>query len=339
MRKLIFALFALVSSLYIAVATPTVVAVVNGYKITSDFLNMMADMNRILMGIHSLDEKFFTVLTSTQEGLAFLQRYREAVLSELIDQLLIQQLAEKEGVSPSESEVEKAVEKDINDALKNLKMKKTDFEKYLSTVGMNMNSLEERLAWMYKTSKSLENLKEKVTKDATVSEAEIKSYYDKIKTKSKVHLYAIFLGSESDAEKAMKRIENGEAFTEVASDMSIEKTSAAKGGDLGFLDVRVVESIFGKDYASRIEKASEGAILGPYKMGRSWVIFMVKEKKREVLKYEDVKKEIEKKLLEEKREEIWNKWWKRNFEAFKKNSDIKVLLGGSVNGTDNRQGS
>ncbi len=336
MKKLVFLLFVVISTLYIAAATPTVVAVVNGYKITSDFLNTMADMDRILMGIHSLDEKFFTVLTSTQEGLAFLQRYREAVLSELVDQLLIQQLAEKEGVAPSASEVEEAVEKDINDALKNLKMKREDFEKYLSSAGMDMNSLKERLAWMYRTSKSLENLKEKVTRNATVSEDEIKSYYGKIKTKSKVHLYAIFLKSKSDAEKAMKRIENGEAFTEVASDMSIEKTSAAKGGDLGFLDVRVVESIFGKDYATRIEKASEGAILGPYKMGRSWVIFMVKEKKKETLKYEDVKKEIEKKLLEEKKEEIWNKWWKKNFEAFKKSSDIKILLGGSVNETDNR---
>ncbi len=179
MKKLSFILATIVASIYIASATPTVVAVVNGYEITSDFLDTMADIDRILIGIHSLDAKFFTVLTSTQEGLAFLQRYRLAVLNDLIDQLLIQQLAEKEGVSPSASEVVSAVEKDIDNALKNLKMNREDFEKYLSSIGMNIEELKERLKWMYKTNKSLENLKEKVTKDATVSEDEIRNYYEK----------------------------------------------------------------------------------------------------------------------------------------------------------------
>ncbi len=339
MKKLSFILATIVASIYIASATPTVVAVVNGYEITSDFLNTMADIDRILIGIHSLDAKFFTVLTSTQEGLAFLQRYRLAVLNDLIDQLLIQQLAEKEGVSPSASEVESAVEKDIDDALKNLKMNREDFEKYLSSIGMSIEELKERLKWMYKTNKSLENLKEKVTKDATVSEDEIRNFYEKIKTTDKVHLYAIFLGSESDAEKAMNRIENGEDFTKVASEMSLEKTSASKGGDLGLLDINVIKRVFGDDYANRISKAPEGAILGPYKIGNSWVIFMIKEKKKETLKYEEVKKDIERKLLAEKKEKIWNEWWKKHFEEFKKKSDIKILLGGSENESDNRQGS
>ncbi len=329
MRKMAFMVILLGAALAIAEASSTVVAVVNGYEITSDFLNTMADMDRILMGIQSLDEKFFTVLTSTQEGLAFLQKYRSTVLSDLIDQLLIQQLAEKEGVSPSASEVEKNVEEEIKNALKKLGTSEENFGKYLSSVGMSMSGLRERLKWVYRTSKSLENLKEKITADATVSEEEIKSYYEKIKQSNKVHLYAIFLGSEEDAKKAMNRLENGEDFTEVASEMSLEKTSASKGGDLGFLDMKVVESVFGKEYASRIGKAPEGAILGPYNMGRSWVIFMVKEKRTDILKYEDVRKKIEEKLLEQKKEEIWNSWWKKHFNEFKKSSEIKLFLGGS----------
>ena len=328
MKKTFLVIALLIFGILIAESTPTIVAVVNGERITSDFLNIMADLNRILIGIHDLDQKFYTALTTTPEGLAFLQRYRRMILDELIDQLLIQQLAEREGVKPDEKEIKERVEKDIEEALKKIGMSEEDFKKYLETVGMDLESLKKKLEWMYRTDESLKNLKEKVTKDATVSEDEIRSYYEKIKERRKAHLFAIFTASEEEAKEALKRIENGESFEEVASSVSLETTSAASGGDLGFLDEEAVRQVFGEDIAKRIFSASEGAILGPYKSGKIWVIFKVEKIVVERLDYDEVKKDIEKELLEKKKEEIWNRWWKENFEEFKKSSEIEIKLGG-----------
>ncbi len=328
MKRTFLTIVLLILGILFAESTPTVVAIVNGERITSDFLNIMADLNRILIGIHDLDQKFYTALTTTPEGLAFLQKYRRIILDELVDQLLIQQLAEREGVKPDEKEIKKRVQKDIEEALKKIGMSEEDFQKYLSTVGMDLKSLKKKLEWMYRTDESLKNLKEKITKNATVSEDEIRAYFDKIKERKKVHLYAIFTASEEEAKEALKRIESGESFEEVASSVSLETTSAASGGDLGFLDEEAVKEVFGEDIAKRIFGASEGAILGPYKSGKIWVIFRVGKIVVENLDYEKVKKDIEKLLLEKKKEEIWNRWWKKNFEAFKKNSQIEIKLGG-----------
>ena len=32
------------------------------------------------------------------------------------------------------------------------------------------------------------------------------------------------------------------------------------------------------------------------------------------------------KLLEKKKEEIWNKWWNTEFKKFKESSEIKILM-------------
>ena len=328
MKKYLMVILTLAALIALAESTPTVVAIVNGYEITSDFLNVMADLNRILLGIHDLDRRFFDALTNTKEGLVFLQRYRLVVLNDLIDQLLTQQLAEREGVAPKGEDVKKAVERDLKEAVERLGMKMDDFERYLGKIGMSIEELREKLEWMYRTNMSLENLKEKITKDATVSEEEIRAEYERIKEKVQVHTLVMFLDSEEKAKEAMEKLSEGIPFTEVASEMSIQLGSISKNGDLGWMDEDAISAVFGEDYAKRIFKASKGAILGPYEMGKVWVIFMVADKKVERLDYEKVKGEIERRLLEEKREKIWNEWWKKNFEEFKKESEIKILIGG-----------
>jgi foldase protein PrsA len=66
-----------------------VVAEVNGRQVTQEELDREANLNRLLLQLQSLDERFYQVLTSTPEGLALLQRYKREVLNNLIDQILI----------------------------------------------------------------------------------------------------------------------------------------------------------------------------------------------------------------------------------------------------------
>ncbi len=309
------------------------VAVVNGQVITSDFLNIMADLKRILTSIYTIDEKFFNVLTGTPEGIEFLQRYRLEVLNELIDQLLTQQIAKEEGVYPSEDEVKRHVEDQIEKALSKIGVKREDFEKYLATFGMTLDDLREKFAWVYTTNACLDALKEKATRNVKIYESEIEDYYEEnyLSQKGKIEkeIFVIVTESKDDAKSAMNSILSGKSFEDVASEMSIDRETAKQGGKVDILDKEKIFYLFGDEVGQKVWKASEGAILGPYKVGVKWVLIKIgKVTEKKIPGLSEVKDDIEKILLEKKKEEVWKKWWEARFNTYKKRSKIEILIGG-----------
>ncbi len=315
------------------VSTENAAAVVNGYVITKDFLDVMSDLKRILIGIHGLDEKFFSVLTGTDEGLIFLLRYKLEILNDLIDQLLIQQLADREGVLPSDEEVRRYVESEISKMLSDMKITEKDFDEFLKQTGTSLKAMKIKLMWVYKTKKALEGLMSKVTSDVKVTEDEVRSYYEShkedFKTPPAVKLLVIVLKSQDDAHKALERLMNGEEFSSVASDMSVDEGTKSKGGELGWVVQGSKEANEKLDgYQDKIFMAPKGAILGPYKIGSEWYIFRVIDKREgSYPAFEDVKDTIKEKLLQEKKERIWREWYKTNMEKFRKESQIEVFMG------------
>jgi peptidyl-prolyl cis-trans isomerase C len=95
-----------------------------------------------------------------------------------------------------------------------------------------------------------EYLKQEIAQKVTVSDDELKSYYDSHKDEFKTqdmikarHILVRVDSSASDDEKKkakerielyLKKIEDGEDFAKLASDFSDDPGSKAKGGDLGF---------------------------------------------------------------------------------------------------------
>ena len=313
-------------------ASTEVVAIVNGEVITMEMLNLEADLSRILKGIASIDTRFFDALTTTQEGIMFLLRYKKEVLNDMIDQLLLQQLARKEGIDISDEEIEKIVSKRLEDTAKSLGATLEELDKFLKESGFgDIEKLKKRLKWALKTQFALEKLKEKVTASATVTEEEIENYYennkDQFKTQPSIHALRILTKTKEDAEKALDLIRSGEDFSKVASELSIDEMTKHSGGDMGwftkdvpFLDEEVKKIIF---------NAPAGAILGPYKTSKGWEIYKIVEIKRaSLIPLEKVKEDIANTLLNDKKNRIWNVWLKKNFNEFKKQSKVEILLGG-----------
>ncbi len=331
---LIFSIFIVILSFaQIETDTSSPVAIVNGEVITSDFLNVMADLKRILTSVYTIDEKFFNALTETPEGLAFLQKYRLIVLNELIDQLLTQQIAKEEGLFPGESEVQSHVSQQISTALNKLGVKEEEFEKYLATFGMTLDDLKRKFAWLYITNKCLDAMKEKVTRGITVSEKEIEDYYKEHYLSQEgtleKEISLIVTNTGAEAKEALSLILSGKKFEDVAAQLSMDKETAKNGGKLGKLNKEKIYDLFGDEVGSKIWKASENAILGPYKVGIKWVIVKVgKIGKSQPPALNDIKDEIEKMLLEKKKEQYWKQWWEKRLEDYRKRSNIKILLGG-----------
>ncbi|KPK00004.1 MAG: hypothetical protein AMK71_08820 [Nitrospira bacterium SG8_35_4] len=82
------------------------------------------------------------------------------------------------------------------------------------------------------------SLKKEVDDKVRVDEAEVRAFFDENKDKftvgTQVKASHILARTEEEAKQAHERILKGEKFEAVAKDVSIDKGSAEKGGDLGY---------------------------------------------------------------------------------------------------------
>ena len=151
----------------------TVLATVNGNKITRQELTRSSQVQRIVMSLSRQYRTFAQFLMSSNEGQDFLEEYRKHVLDQLINQEITKQKIEELGITVSDEAVQSEITKIIegNKQFSN----KSDLENYLKkNQKMSMADLKSRIKQNLKAQK----LRGKVTDKVTVSEEEIKSFYE-----------------------------------------------------------------------------------------------------------------------------------------------------------------
>ncbi|MFN3691925.1 MAG: SurA N-terminal domain-containing protein, partial [Fervidobacterium sp.] len=138
MKKLFrngFVVLFLLFSLHL-LAQENVVAVVNGRNITLEEWNREANINKLLLDIQNSNDNFYQVLTSSQEGLILLEKYRLKVLDTLIRKVSFIQFAESLGLAASDEDTRKDVDNEIKKMLEDLKMTEQQLNEYLLKLGM-----------------------------------------------------------------------------------------------------------------------------------------------------------------------------------------------------------
>ncbi|HEY3346356.1 MAG TPA: peptidyl-prolyl cis-trans isomerase [Nitrospirota bacterium] len=208
---------------------------------------------------------------------------RRGILEKLVEVNLIYQAAEKEGLDKTD-----------------------DFM-------LNLDMLRQQQLYM-------DYLKKKVLDTVKVSPEDSKAYYDGHKAEyaqgEEVQASHILVDTEDEAKALKARIDKGEDFAAVAKDKS-KCPSAARGGDLGF---------FGKGrMVPEFEKAAfalkDGEVSAPVKTQFGWHLIKItgrKEAKTKTL--DEVKPEIEAKLLQDKQKSAFDKL----LADLKKDADIKI---------------
>jgi len=78
---------------------------------------------------------------------------------------------------------------------------------------------------------------------------------------NKIKCLHILVKKNSEALMVLDRLKNGESFTNLAKELSIDKASGKRGGDLGFFRKGMMVKLF-EDVAFRLEK---GQISEPVK--------------------------------------------------------------------------
>jgi foldase protein PrsA len=234
MRRLII-ITMILGALILAGCGKKVVAVVNGEKITKEELRSEAEK------VAGKD-----------------------VLVNLIREKLILQAAKKEGVYPSNEEVEKELEfrkRENPNFMEDLKKQNMTLEEY-------KKQLIESLAEI--------NL---ITKGINVTDKEIEDAFKKYKPMlDRVRLRWIVNVSEEEIKKAKEKLDAGAFFETVAKDSSQDTTTKDKGGDMGYVSIANLRALSPKiaDLAMTLPLGKVSDII---KISNAYVIIRVEDRR------------------------------------------------------------
>ncbi len=113
---------------------------------------------------------------------------------------------------------------------------------------------------------------ERRTIDATVADGEVEEYIDREGLARAVRLGEIVVADLETAEEAARQIEAGVSFADVASKLSMNEETAARGGDTGRFATKdaiipvIAEKLFG---------LAVGSVSGPIRIGDRYVVFKI----------------------------------------------------------------
>ena len=209
------------------------------------------------------------------------QRYGKSVLRDLIDEKVVSQMAKKYGVKASENEISQEV------AMYKTVMNPLDHENVL-----NETQLEREI----QTNLLLEEL---VTKDVSVTEADMNKYYEKNKdlyqvpTSYRVSMIAV--ATKKEAESVEKELKDGSHFDVLAMERSTDTESAPQGGDIGYISEQTEE--YPPNFLNVAQSLKENEWSEPLSYQKGYAILLLKEKVNgTTYKYEDVKNQIRRQI-------------------------------------------
>jgi len=154
----------------------------------------------------------------------------------------------------------------------------------------------------------LDRYLQKALKDIKVTDAEAREYYqnhkEEFKTEEQVRARHILVKDKAQAQKILKELQNGADFAQLAKKYSIDKATAEKGGELGFFTRKDVVKPF-SDVAFSLKPGQLSPVV---KTPFGYHIIQVEEVKPAKQKsFDEVKNEIKSQLLQEKRQEAFNR--------------------------------
>ncbi|AMW31926.1 peptidyl-prolyl cis-trans isomerase [Fervidobacterium islandicum] len=319
MKRLAVFLFLVLSLL--TFAQQDIVAVVNGRNITMDEWNREANVQKLLLDIQKTNQTFYTVLTNTQEGLALLERYKLAVLDQLITKVLFIQFAEKKGVAPDDKDIKNYVDNEIKKMLTEASMTEAELNDYLVELGMGtLNDYKEKLYFQRKYSLSIANVYAQYL-TASVSDAEVKAYYEKNKEKytvpSQYDLLVFKTNNKTTADSLRQDVIRGTSVDDISKKYNI---SPLINGWVNENDTTKLP----KNLWLLVTNSIKGTTLPVQQVGNEFYVIRVRDIKLGGTKtLNDVAEEIKKELLAQKQEEATKKVL-ADFDEFKKTSKVEI---------------
>lgn len=265
-----------------------VLAVVNGDVITlSDFTKRLPSQN--------------TNITPQEE---------KKILNQMIDQKLLEQEAEKLGISVTDSEIDAAI-----DSIKSrFNLSEEQMEQVMKKENLTPEGFREQWKLQLLSNKIMGS---RIRGQIAVTDDEINKYYEENygETESleeaKIAHILISYDSATGEQKAREEAEqvavlakSGKDFGTLAKEHSDDTFSAARGGELGYFSKGdLVQSLEGA-----VEATPVGGIVGPIESPAGFHVIKVLDKKTAIKSLDEVREEIREKIYREKAEKELAAW-------------------------------
>ncbi|MGO9612020.1 MAG: peptidylprolyl isomerase [Dissulfurispiraceae bacterium] len=151
-------------------------------------------------------------------------------------------------------------------------------------------------------------LEKEIESASKVTDKEIKDYYDAHKgdfmVNNEVRISHILVKTEEDARRVLERLQKGEDFAKIASEVSLDKASSKTGGDLGYFKKGQMNPEL-ENVAFRLKK---GQISQPIPLKGGFDIIKVTDTKGTIAEFDKVKGIVSQKLSAEKQREAFDKF-------------------------------
>lgn len=293
----------------------TVVAKVGDEKIT------LGDVDEQIQSvITQLKEQYGDDYESNETAKSTLTEQRKSALEQLVQQKILLKKADELGVAPTEDELNKAVDEQL-EQYKEVYGGEDKLNEALTAYGLDMDSLKK----MIKENEVMNKVYEEITKDATVTEDDAKTYYEANKATytqgagaTVAHILAKFNDTnaepttEEDAKAKAKadeikaKLDGGANFEELAKTESDDTGSATTGGSLGHIDYSSTQYV--KEFMEGFKNLKEGEISAPVKSQFGYHIIKVSNVQSEdkVQEFDAVKDTITQTLTQQKQNDAYN---------------------------------
>ncbi|ACR79569.1 MULTISPECIES: SurA N-terminal domain-containing protein [Kosmotoga] len=290
----------------------TPVATVNGEPITMyEFLaEVMPNYMEIAKKVEEVDPLFSEVLTSTEAGKTLLTEYEKRVLAKMIERKLFLQLAKQLDVAIDMQALKEKIHNIIIQNLKenNISIEIADLYYTLKGYTGGLEMYEVRVLNETAYRQTYDAIYQALTSDATVTEEEIVQYY---KANKKIVLK--IKGFDSFA-PAYTFLNNAKASDDPVSLFDVEDREYTFENLIKETGISTDTAVFLFD---EFKKGLYPKVISTET--KHYVVYLSGEKS-----LEELRDEISKKLLEEKKKNIWNTFIEQYFVPFREQAIIEV---------------
>lgn len=221
-----------------------------------------------------------TVITRQQWLNELEDRYGKQILEGLIDEEVVRQMAKKHDVALSEDAVDRELTL-IKTMYNTIDHEEIDDEHWKEQIELSIL------------------LEELLTKDAVISEQEMKHFYEENKHLYEIpksyHVSHIVVKTKEAAEQVRNELKNGSSFTALAMEKSTDEFSANRGGELGYVNV---ENGYAPDsYLDEADKLKPNEWSEPIEVEGGFAVIILHEVIDAVTySYDDVKDQIKRQI-------------------------------------------
>lgn len=222
--------------------------------------------------------------------------YSDAVINEMVEEILVRQEAEALKVQPDAKEVNTRFKR-IQDQFKD----EATFKEKLAASGTSVTELRGRIEHQVLREALLIK-----AKDLKVSDEEVKDFFEANKERlgapDSVRLRHLLVASEKEASDFLVALRAGADFGKLATEVSLDAASKAKGGDLGFISKGMLQP----DLEKIVFGLKPGEVSAALNSREGFHIFKVEEiKAAKPAVFSEIKDDLKLALLADKVTKSW----------------------------------